>query len=61
MKQGIEHYIIKGSDCMDEMEVKINRLIEQGYQPYGPPFSNNMWRYLQVMVKYKQQSQELQL
>lgn len=61
MKQEIVHYVIEGSDRIDEMETKVNRLIEQGYQPYGLPFYNTSWRYVQVMVKYKPQSQGLQL
>ena len=59
MKQEIEHYVIKSSDFLDGMETEINSFIEQGYQPYGFPFSNTVWRYVQVMVKYK--SQELRL
>lgn len=62
MPPNITNYKLICADHTEAMEIKVNRLIEQGYQPYGDTFTNATWRYVQPMVKYKPpQPQGIQL
>lgn len=55
MKQIIEYTTIRESN-FESLDMKVNELIEQGFQPFGSPYVTDNGDFLacQAMVKYEE-------
>lgn len=61
MKQQIEHFKVVYHIDKEDFENVINKLINEGYEPYGNLSfsSNNDREYVQAMIKFKNPEEEL--
>lgn len=46
-----EYITVYASTCLD-LDKKVQKLIAEGFQPFGNPYKGNSGMLLQAMVKY---------
>jgi hypothetical protein len=52
MQPKITDYKIIAFDTLSDLTKEVRLAIIEGWQPYGRCSSNDMWRYMQTLVKY---------